>query len=74
MIMSKRNMYFIDHWQNNLRFSSWIEKGDKNTSVKCQVCCKLMDLSSMGVSSLVSHAAGEKRCSKLSLPDIQGST
>ena len=46
--MPKRNAtYFNENWFKDSRFSSWIEKGQENTSAKCKVCCKV--ISSMKV-------------------------
>ena len=65
--MPKRNVtYFNENWFKDSRFSSWIEKGQQNTSAKCKVCCKVIDLSSVGVSSLVSHASGNKHIKAMS--------
>ena len=65
--MSKRNeTYFNENLFKDSRFSSWIEKGQQNTSTKYKVCCKVIDLSSMGVSSLVSHASGKKHIKAMS--------
>ena len=58
-------MYFNDQWLSDSRFSSWIEKCGSNTSARCKVCCKVIYLSSMGVSSLVSHASEKKHKEKL---------
>ena len=62
--MSKRNTtYFNEKWFDEPRFSSRIERCPSNRSAKCRLCCKVIDLSSMGVSSLVSHASGKKASS-----------
>ena len=58
--------YFNENWFKDSRFSSQIEKGQQNTSAKCKVCFKDIDLSSMGVSSLVSHASGKKHIKTMS--------
>ena len=59
--MPKRNAtYFNENRFKDSMFSSWIEKGQPNTSAKCKVCCKVIDLSSMRVSSLFAHASGKK--------------
>ena len=58
--MSKRHItYFNDQWIDP-RFSSWIEKCTKRTNAKCRICQKIIDLSTMGVSSLISCAVGKK--------------
>ena len=56
--MSKR--HFNDQWIDDKRFSSWIEKCTKQTNAKCCICQKIIDLSTVGVSSLIPHAAGKK--------------
>jgi hypothetical protein len=56
---NKNTTYFNDQWLSDERFADWIKKAS-NTSAKCCKCCKLVDLSSMGVSALISHAAGKK--------------
>ena len=56
--MSKR--HFNDQWIDDKRFSSWIEKCAKQTNAKCCICQKIIDLSTVGVSSLIPHAAGKK--------------
>ena len=62
--MSKRNTtYFNEKWFDEPRVSSWIERCPSNRSEKCRLCCKVIDLSSMGVSSLVSHVS-DKSTSK----------
>ena len=48
------------------KFSSRIEKSQQNTSAKSKVCCKVIDLLSVGVSSLVSHASGKKHIEAMS--------
>ena len=58
--------YFNEIWFKDSRFSSWIEKGEQSTSAKCQVCCKVIDLLSMGVSRLVSNASGKKHIKAVS--------
>ena len=52
--------YFNDQWIDNPRFSSWIEKYTKRTNAKCHICQKIIDLSTMAVSSLIAHAGGKK--------------
>ena len=59
--MSERHIsYFNDQWIDDPRFSSWIEKCTKITNAKFGIYQKIIDLSTMGVSSLISHAAGKK--------------
>ena len=59
--MSKRhNTYFNDQWIDDSRFSSWIENCTKRTNAKCCICQKIINLSTIGVSSPISHAAGKK--------------
>ena len=63
--MSKKNTtYFNDQWLSDNRFCSWIEKCDSKTSARCKLCSKVIELSSMGVSSLLSHASGKKHKDK----------
>ena len=65
--MHKRNAtYLNENWFKDSRFSSWIEKGQQNTSAKCKVCCKVIDLSSVGVSSFVLHASGNRHIKAMS--------
>ena len=47
---------FNDQWIYDLRFSSWIEKRTKIANAKCCICQKIIDLSTMGVFSLISNA------------------
>ena len=59
--MSKTHItYFNNQWIDNPRFSCWIEKCTKRTNAKCHIYQKTIDLSTMGVSSLISHTAGKK--------------
>ena len=61
MRLSKRHVtYFNDQWIDDQRFSSWIKNCIKRTNAKCCICQKIIDLSTRGVSSLISHAAGKK--------------
>ena len=59
--MSKRHItYFVDQWIDHPRFSNWIEKCTKKTNAKCSIPQKIIDLCTMGVSFLISHAEGKK--------------
>ena len=58
--MSERHIsYFNDQWIDDPRFSSWTEKCTKITNAKFGIYQKIIDLSTMGVSSLISHAPGK---------------
>ena len=60
--MSKRHItYFNDQWIDDPRFSSWIEKCTERTNAKCCICQKNINLSTIGVSCLISQAAEKKR-------------
>ena len=59
--MSKRHItYFNDQWIDDPRFSSWIEKCTERTNAKCCICQKNINLSTIGVSCLISQAAEKK--------------
>ena len=42
------------------RFSDWLQKIDSKTKAQCKLCFAVIDISSVGVSALNSHAKGNK--------------
>ena len=60
--MSKKNKscVFNEIWLKNPRFSDCLQKSDIKTKSECKLCCSVIDISSMGVSALNSHAEWNK--------------
>ena len=64
--MSKKNVtYFQDERLDDDRFSKWILKTHLKTHARCCICQRDFDLSTMGVSALLSHASERKHKDKL---------
>ena len=55
----KEKTKFLDKWFIHKDYSLWISKTKSVYKARCKLCCKDIDLSTMGSSSLDSHAAGE---------------
>ena len=64
--MSKKNVtYFQDEWLDDDRFSEWVMKTHLKTHARCSISQRDFDLSTMGLSALLSHASGRKHKYKL---------
>ena len=64
--MSKKNVtYFQDEWLDDDRFPKWVMKTHLKTHARCSIYQRDFDLSTMGVSALLSHARGKKHKDKL---------
>ena len=61
----KRVTYFQDEWLDDDRFSNWVMKTHLKTHARCSICQRDFDLSTMGVSALLSCASGKKHKGKL---------
>ena len=56
-----KKCHFQNEWLTNEEYSNWGQAVPKNRSrVKCSFCKTEIDISSMGVAALDSHAAGKK--------------
>ena len=51
---------FFEVWLKDPRFSDWVQKSDSKTKAKCKLCRAVIDISSMVVFALNSHAKGNK--------------
>ena len=59
--MPKKNVtYFQDEWLDDDRFSKWVMKTHLKTHARYSICQRDFDLSTMGVSALLSHASEKK--------------
>ena len=60
--MSKKNVtYFQDEWLDDDRFSKWVMKTHLKTHARYSICQRDFDLSTVGVSALLSHATEKKK-------------
>ena len=62
--MSKRvhsKVSFQEKWLDNIKYKTWLAQAplDKNTA-RCILCKKDINISTMGVSAIQSHAAGKR--------------
>ena len=64
--MSKKETYFQDSWLSNEHYKLWVKRvSDKNTSARCRLCLKNIELSNMGERALNSHANGQVHTEKV---------
>ena len=51
---------FQEEWFTNTKYKLWIGKSKDGKYARCILCCKDIDISSMGSSALDSHSTGKK--------------
>ena len=51
---------FNEIWLKDSKFSKWLRKAESKTKAECKLCRTVIDISSMGVSALNSHAKRSK--------------
>ena len=61
--------YFVDSCLDDPLFRDWLVRDKLNTRARCNVCHKMIELSSSGRSALNDHAKGQKH--KTSLDRVQ---
>lgn len=60
----KTHCSFQEEWLTNSKYKLWVSKLN-NTTAKCNLCSKDIDLSTMGSGALDSHANGKKHSQKM---------
>lgn len=65
---------FQSKWLSDNRFKGWLKAVPNNkNAAECAACRKTVDLSTMGVTALTSHAKGAKHSTNLNINSSQGS-